>query len=570
LFLIEVESKKVRHFLPWLSVAFFLASSLLVGRPGSSTGHAGPKGLQAALAESVEAGALAPDGIGGKDSPRLSPRTLEFYRKRSFQPAWVANARHALPAAWELRKAIRASFEDGLDPAEYHLEAIDTLLPGFARRFGWGIRPPPEAAASLELLLTEAWFLLGDHLLNGRVHPISKADRWHRVEEEADLTEMLEEALEDDEALRESLRNLRPRQPEYGIMKEWLARFRAIESRGGWPEIPGGKTLAPGDSGQRVEALCRRLALEDGREAGRCGPGFDSSLAAQVARFRTRHGLSPAGSVDAATLARLNVPVGQRIDQIALNLECWRWLPRDLGERHVRVNIADFSLTAWAEGRSELSMRVVVGRKQDSTPVLSDRIVAITFNPPWNVPASIAREEILPELRKDPGYLGKEGMELLSDWSRNADSLSPDTIDWAGMEPEEFGFRIRQRHGATSALGRLKFVLTNPFNIYLHDTPAKGYFERHRRALSHGCVRVEKPVELAAWLLGSAAGRDSVEAGIGRGVTSEARLEGDGVPVHILYWTAFADTAGDLQFRRDIYGWNRRMETDLRRRTVGR
>jgi murein L,D-transpeptidase YcbB/YkuD len=565
-----VDPKHARRFLPWFSVAFFLASSLLVGRPGSAPAHAGPKGLQAALAERVEAGSLPEAGSSGRGTLRLSPETREFYRKRSFQPAWIANARYASPAAWELRKAIRSSHEDGLEPADYHLDAIDSLLPGFERRFGWGMRPPSDVAAALELLLTEAWFKLGDDLLNGRVHPISKADRWHRVEEEADLADMLEQALDDGDDLRESLRELLPRQREYGIMKEWLARYRAMESRGGWPEVPKGKAIAPGDSGSRIEVLCRRLAIEQGGEEGRCGSRFDSDLAAGVKRFQARHGLDTTGAVDAATLSRMNIPVRERIEQIALNLECWRWLPRDLGERHVRVNIADFSLTAWRGAEPELSMRVVVGRKEDSTPVFSDRIVSVSLNPPWNVPVSIAREEILPELRKDPGYLESQGMELLSDWSRDADSLSPDTIDWEGMEPEDFKFRVRQRHGASSALGRLKFVLTNPFNIYLHDTPAKGYFDSHRRALSHGCVRVEKPVELAAWLLEPSAGKDSIEAGIARGIPSEMRLRDGGVPVHILYWTAFADTAGGLQFRRDIYGWNRRMESALRERTAER
>ncbi|HLP40702.1 MAG TPA: L,D-transpeptidase family protein, partial [Fibrobacteria bacterium] len=336
----------------------------------------------------------------------------------------------------------------------------------------------------------------------------------------------------------------------------------------GWPAVPKGGILALGDTGSRVTSLCRRLALSGDLKAWdpeACGRSFDSSLVAAVKRFQGRHGLAATGRVDEATLRDLNVTVEDRIDQIRLGLECWRWLPRDLGERHVRVNIADFSLTAWKGDKVELAMRVVVGRKEDSTPVFSDRIVSVSLNPPWNIPESIAKEEILPELKADPTYLERQGMELLTSWSERGVALRPDTIDWSEVTPETFRFRIRQKHGEGSALGKVKFVMTNPFNIYLHDTPSKAYFAGHRRALSHGCVRVERPVELAEWILAPDWNRESLLKEIAKGEPTILPAPGKGMPVHILYWTAFIDAEGGIQFRRDIYGWGRRMERDLQR-----
>lgn len=492
-----------------------------------------------------------------------------FYRRRDHQPAWIVFGRYALPAAWQLLDAVWKSDQEGFEPADYHAVPLDSLLGQFGRRFGWGTGPAPETAALLDILLSDAYLKLASHLLTGRVHPLAPADRWHIAEEEADLAAYLDSALADRGRVRESLRHLAPRDPGYGVMKYWLARYRGIQERGGWPVIPPGRALGPGDKGRRVDSLCRRLAAEGARPRGTCGDAYDSALAAAVRSFQGHHGLPRTGRADEATLKQLNVPVQERLRQIRLGLECWRWLPRDLGRRHIRVNIPDYSLAAWEDGRPALSLKVVVGRKQDSTPVFSDRIVGVALNPPWHVPESIAEEEILPELRKDPAWLEARDMELLTNWSSRGEVVDPDTIDWNAIEPGEFRFRIRQKPGDGSALGKIKFAMTNPFNIYLHDTPSKTYFSRHRRALSHGCVRVETPDRLAEWLLRPEWDRKSITAEIAKGVPTTLPVAGKGVPVHILYWTAFADPAGGLQFRRDIYGWDRRMEAGLKERTAG-
>jgi L,D-transpeptidase YcbB len=211
-------------------------------------------------------------------------------------------------------------------------------------------------------------------------------------------------------------------------------------------------------------------------------------------------------------------------------------------------------------------MKVVVGRQRDSTPVFSDRVTAITVNPAWRVPDDIAKLEILPRLKEDASFLEKNGMELLPSWAEGAVPLRADSIWWYFVDTSEFKFKVRQKYGDGSALGSLKFVLTNPFDIYLHDTPQKEGFARRRRALSHGCVRLEKPVDLAAWLLAPQGewDKEKLEAAIAGGRQRSIRIEGKGVPVHILYWTAFIDREGGLQFRPDGYGWDAKLEEALR------
>jgi murein L,D-transpeptidase YcbB/YkuD len=486
---------------------------------------------------------------------------ITFYRGRAFHPAWLRLGRPG-PDAWQMLDAAHKSYLEGLDPDEYHASAMDSLIRTFTTRIHWRTRLEPRGAVELDLLLTDAYLKLAYDLLSGRIHPATLSDKWHIRYEQADLPERLEKALGG--GVRESLHALAPPQAEYGTMKWWLAEYRAIESRGGWERIPAGPPLGKGARGPRVAALCRRLKVTRELPYGSCGDAFTPELAEAVGRFQSTHGLEPDGEAGPSTLAALNVSASARIRQIKLNLECWRWLPQDLGYRHLRINIADFSLRAMAGREEQLAMKVVVGRKQDSTPVFSDSLLAVVLNPTWNVPDDIAREEMLPELKKDAAYLDKHGMELLESWAEAARVLRADTIDWEGIDSANFHYRIREKEGGESALGKIKFVLANPFNIYLHDTPEKGYFERDIRAFSHGCVRLEKPLDLALWALKSEPDwdRGRVEAEMEKTAPVLIPLR-EGIAVHILYWTAFVDRQGGLQFRPDIYGWDDKLDAAL-------
>jgi len=337
-------------------------------------------------------------------------------------------------------------------------------------------------------------------------------------------------------------------------LSQALSRHLAIAERGGWPALPQGETLRVGMSGPAVEVLRLRLSVSGDLtpDAGK-GCVFDGETEAAVKRFQARHGLTQDGSVGLQTRSALNVPVEERIRQIKVNLGRVSTLPRDMGDRFLFVNVPDFSLSAFRDGRRVFEMKVVVGRPQRPTPSLREPLTHIVFNPDWNVPRRIAARDILPKILKDPRHLTKKGFRVYRGQTAEGPELEPEAIDWQGLAGK-FPYRLRQDPGPQNALGRMKFVLPNPFDIYLHDTPERKLFARTHRALSSGCVRVEKPLELAAFLLADdpAWSPEAVRAAAESGKTRWLRLS-DPVPAYVVYWTAWADPNGTAQFRDDLY-----------------
>jgi L,D-transpeptidase YcbB len=255
------------------------------------------------------------------------------------------------------------------------------------------------------------------------------------------------------------------------------------------------------------------------------------------------------------TLAALNVPTVERVRQLEVNLERWRWLPAELGRRYVLVNIASYQLSVVEENETVLDMRVVVGRPYRRTPVFSDRIRYLVLNPDWQVPDVIARKDIVPQLRKDPAYIERMRFAVLKGWGAQTQEIQPASINWRRINAERFPYRLRQAPGPNNALGRIRFMFPNSHNIYLHDSPARELFRKDSRSFSSGCIRVEKPLELAAYLLrGTSLGNLSeLQAELAAGQTRTVPLP-EAVPVHLLYWTAWMDGEGVLHFRPDIYG----------------
>lgn len=350
-----------------------------------------------------------------------------------------------------------------------------------------------------------------------------------------------------------------------------LERYREIQTRGGWPAVPDGPTLRIGDSGPRVAALRARLGAE-GYLPANAGSApdadrFDAGLAQAILAFQRHHGLDPDAAVGRATLAALNVPVERRVAQIELNRKRLEALPAGLDGGYAVINIADQRLTVVDGGSVALVARVIVGKPSTRTPVFASRIDSVLFNPPWNVPVSIARNEILPRLRRDPGYLERENMIVLG---RPEDPYGRG-IDWQTVSLGQFAARLRQLPGDGNALGRIKFDFPNPYSVYLHDTPAKALFQRTRRLFSHGCMRLENPLALALYLL-SPQGWDAagIEAAIEAGATRQVSLARP-MPILVLYLTAFAGGEGALQFRDDVYGWDAAGRTfdELKRQGVG-
>jgi len=440
-----------------------------------------------------------------------------FYSRRQLTPAWSARDRD------ELLAAIREAQNDGLDPDDYHLASIERTADGEQR----------------DLLLTDAFFLLASHLLSGRVDPESIEPTWCLTPRANDLVAALETALELHE-VRAAIARMPPAHPEYDALRRWLATYRRIARAGGWPAVDAKKSLRLGDRGPQVAQLAARLVASG--DLPKAGDDFDAALDRAVRRFQSLQGLSADGVVGPRTRAELNVAAAARVRQIELNLERWRWLPTNLGDPHALINIPAFSLVVTEHGRTVMSMRIVVGKDYLRTPIFSGNITQVVLSPDWNVPDSIAEKELWPKEHRTPGYLASEHIEVLR------------------------GGKLRQTPGPWNSLGLIKFNIPNQYGVYLHDTPAKSLFEASVRAFSHGCMRIEKPLELAEWLLRDRPEwpRDRIVQESQRGIETTISVSKP-LPVHVLYWTAFVDESGELHFAPDIYHRDERLDAAMQR-----
>ncbi len=506
----------------------------------------------------------------------------EFYAQRNYESAWFT-AWGLQPLVADLVEAIRAATAEGLQPTDYHLFNIEELLEEINQREAVD-RPP--ALADLELLLTDAFLLYGSHLSVGRVNPETVRSEWFINSREVDLVATLSTTLVTGD-IPGTINDLRPHYTAYGRLKEALQRYRALATSGGWTVIPPGPVLQEGDSDDRVATLRSRLAAtgdftvasdhsstsdpavtgEPAATEPDVTASFTTDLAQAVRRFQRRHGLVVDGIVGPQTLWALNVPAAARVRQVELNLERWRWLPLDFGQRYILVNIAEFELDVVADDQPMSMMRVVVGRRFRRTPVFTGTLTYLVLNPYWNVPHRIAARDILPKIQQDAGYLDRLGMRVFASWEEHAPELDPTSIDWATVTPQSFPYKLRQDPGPNNALGRIKFMFPNKFSVYLHDTPARALFAQTTRSYSSGCIRIERPIELAAYLLRDDPGwnQENLRVTLDKGVRRIVRLSHP-IPVHILYWTAWVNREGTLQFRHDIYDRDTPLDQALRER----
>lgn len=549
-----------------------LAAALAVG-PVAEPLSAQPAGSDDAVRERIrvrlESHVPGPAGVPsslmvGGERLLASSALPAFYEARVYRPAWIGSDGRPLPRARRLLEAVRRADEHGLRPGDYHAPEIDSLLSRVSRVRG-ADTVDARLLAELDFLLTDAFLIYGSHLLAGRVDPRTIDSMWTATGRGADLAELLRRALAGDRVV-EALESLAPDQREYALLQQLLQEYRRAAT-GGWPTVEPGPSLRVGAEGPGVASLTRRLAAS-GDLPGRAATGdtarFDEPVAEAVRRFQRRHGLEPDAVVGDSTRAAMNVPVERRIEQIELNLERWRWLPADLGRRHVRVNIANFEMEVREGDSTVVEMRAIVGRHYRQTPVFSDTMRYVVLNPSWNVPHTIAVNDILPQVKKGPSYLAQQGMQIFRGWDGEAAAIDPATVDWTALGPKSFPYRFVQRPGPLNALGQVKFMFPNRFSVYLHDTPSRGLFAQNVRTFSSGCIRLERPLELLDHLF-----RDSpqwtpaaLRSALDTKREQTIRLP-DLVPVHLQYWTAWAEDDGTIHFRRDIYGRDARLEKAL-------
>jgi len=443
--------------------------------------------------------------------------------------------------------------DDGLNPADYPIDALielrDTLDPADA-----------DSAALTELFFTAFFVNYATDLKIGRLTPQKVDPKTYRNRKTVDVLAILT-GLSKQADPGDFLDAFESHNPHYQALKKMLSLYRAMTESVDWDAIAMGADIQPGASDPRIPDIRERLMLTGDHPGGgeENGDVYDSSTVLAVRSFQLRNGLEAKGLIGKQTILALNIPPADRARQIMLNMERWRWMPEDLGEHHYMVNLASFELSEVDNHDIVDRMDVVVGAVATQTPEFSDELEYVEINPTWTVPYSIATGEMLPKLRRNPSaYAGDFEVFMngkLTSWSG---------INWNAYGKGNFPFTFRQKPGPKNALGKVKFMLPNPYNIYLHDTPSKDKFLATTRAFSHGCIRLSRPMDLADHLVGDIAGwsQQKIDAAFASGKTTRVPLP-QHIPIHIIYATAFEGDGGSIEFRPDIYGRDRKLDAAL-------
>ena len=499
---------------------------------------------QTPLAQTIKSGLGAVYYSAAKESTAYleAQKLYFFYGNRHFEPIWLDEAANGevvfSEPARKILKLFEAAASEGLRPSDYLTPDLDPA----------GAKGDPIKMAALETAFSGAALRYASHIYNGRIKPQSVSALLDITPKPLDTTALLVELASSADPVA-VLAALEPAHPEFLALKAALATFDDANVDRPTP-VAEGPTLRPGMTDPRVPTLRDRLGIP-----AQDGLVYDDVLVDAMKAFQGTLDLDVDGVMGPATLAALNggVPV-TRADLIA-NMERWRWMPRELGAFNVLVNIPEFRLAISRDGVEQYATRVVVGTTKNQTPVFSDNIRHIVVNPYWNVPSSILRGEVAPAVMRNPGYVDNQNMDLLY----NGTPVSPWQVDWSQVSTSNFPFRVRQRPGPGNALGQIKFLFPNKHDVYLHDTPSKSLFARYFRAYSHGCVRVQNPMEFADALMANEPNisRASLEAMFG---SAERWVNPDQqIPVHIAYFTIRVEADGSLKSFGDVYGHNAKL-----------
>jgi murein L,D-transpeptidase YcbB/YkuD len=510
--------------------------------------------IQENLRGRLNKGEIPPEVCVGDDLIQASTLVREFYQGHHYQPVWSRQGRLLTPAQ-SLVMSIRAAEAEGLVPEDYHLESILTNLKEFARLARGDLRHLTPVLSDLELLLTDAFFVLATHLAQGKVDPDTTETEWEAPCRSLDVLQLFQDSLTSGR-IAESLQSLSPQHSYYTGLKQALQRYKEIVRENDWPRISGGRELKAGDKGKRVEALKKRLTKEgyDVSAMLAATDVFDHDTELAVCRFQEKHGLPQTGVVDEATLKALNTPAEKRLRQIEVNLERWRWLPHDLGPRYAVVDAASFELFVVDRFETVLSMKIVVGMLTWQTPVFSSRITDIVINPYWYAPNRVLLKELINYIKADPNYLTNNKMKLMRGWGKEEIEVDVKTLDLDNVNAKNLDFYLRQDPGPLNLVGHIKFSMPNKYNVYLHDTPYQSDFGQFTRTFSHGCIRIAKPVDFSLFLLQDPMewNAEKITECIDREVEQTIPVKNP-LAVHVFYGTAWPLEDGSVQFRPDLY-----------------
>jgi murein L,D-transpeptidase YcbB/YkuD len=473
--------------------------------------------------------------MAGQPLPKVEPPIWKdvraFYTQRQAAPAWVDHRRPTAKAA-QVIALLNTARRHGFDPADYAApellemgQAVETIDKASPARL--------DHLAEFDARMTAGLIRFGRDVAIGREQGDAN---WKARRKAPDVVAAVAGAADDPNAF---IDRVRPPHAEYVALQKALDDLNGQKEKGGWVKVPSTKA---------INELRLRL-MQSGHLHG-------DDVQGAIKSFQELHALPATGVVDQATLDALNVPLDRRIKQVAINLQRWRYMPDDLGERHLFVNIPYFHLTARESGKPVMDIRVVVGKRGNNTPIFSVDMETVVFSPYWNIPDTIAENETAPAVARDPNYLARQGIEILRVSSSGAETVDATDVNWDSADAVK-GLVFRQKPGARNALGHVKFLFPNRHNVYLHDTPADALFARPDRAFSHGCVRVEEPEMLAKYVLRDYPewNDESIFAAMRAGVEKHVKLK-QKIPVHISYFTAWVDENGGLHFQPDIYGYD--------------
>ncbi|MFC4870063.1 murein L,D-transpeptidase [Negadavirga shengliensis] len=477
---------------------------------------------------------------------------LEFYSQRDFREAWIEDGkltRHA----YEFRYLVRRAKYDGLVPEDYHLPQIDDFFEAREKNERYG--SAMELAAA-DIVLTDAFILYAGHLYSGKVDPEHAVSGWNIEKKSTDpkILKGLEDALAEGE-IREHLEAFRPKFPVYQRMQRSLVRYyeKEKEITGTWNPISIRTAIKPNERHAAIPVIRERLLFWNELEVYEWTDKdlYDSLMLSGVQAFQQKNGLNPDGVIGSATVRALNKNPRDLIRQTAVNLERLRWLPDTILQEFILVNIANYSMDYIKNRDTLLHSNAIVGRAYRRTPVFNAPMTYLVFSPTWTVPPGILRNDVIPAVKKDPRYLASKNMRLLT---HSGNEVDPYTLDWSSISASNFPYMVRQDPGPDNSLGLVKFMFPNRYNVYIHDTPARELFARDDRALSSGCIRIQKPFELAYLLLADqplwTGERILMAMNSGREQKVSLRRQ---IPVIILYLTFWTAGDGTPMVRHDVY-----------------
>jgi murein L,D-transpeptidase YcbB/YkuD len=490
-----------------------------------------------------------------KKYPDFKPhrkKLLKFYSRRNYALGWFQKE-EVSPQAGMFVNMLNNIKEDGLNDTKYNFIKLKELYSGV--KLENKNKDDAEARKQLDLMLTSSYFVYARDLWRGIIDPSDENIEWYVQKKKIKYGKTLDAILE---SKGNAFAKFEPLHEEYKKLKNYLSVLRGIEKNGGWPVIDMKDKLQKGDTSSVILKVKTLLLLTGDLRTNNQKNLFDPGLEDAVKKFQKRHGLKEDGVLGGKTIEEMNVPVSSRINQIIINMERWRWVPQNLSANYVLVNIPEFKLKVFENNKEAWNMNVIVGKEGHNTPIFNDELEYIVFSPYWNVPKSIAVNELIPLLQKNPVIIEKENMEVYQGKPEN--TIDPYSVDWNTINENNLVYQFRQKPGGNNALGKVKFLFPNEYDIYLHDTPSHELFSQTKRGFSHGCIRLEEPQKLAEYLLKDHPDWDKqkIEAAMNSGEEQFVKLQNK-LPVYILYFTSWVDDKGNINFRDDIYAHDARL-----------